>query len=397
MYKGRWMNFDLTAQELAFRDDLRAWLQKNLPEGWGKTVFEPVELSEKIAFLKEWTRKLHAAGYAGLSWPKEYGGGGATLMEQVIFNEEVARCKAPTAYNGIALGMVGPTLIEVGTEEQKQRYLSNMLTCDDIWCQGYSEPGSGSDLASLQTRAMQDGDTFVVNGQKVWTSYAHDAAYCFLLARTDPDVPKHKGLSCLIVDMKSPGIHIRPLKQITGDSEFNEVFFDHVRVPRENLVGELNNGWMVGIGLLMHERATTSILGQANLQTLVRDVLDLARQQRLSQDPVIRQQLAQLHIESEAVKHYGYRSLTKRLRGLPPGPEGSAHRLMLTRLTQRAQELAMQMQGPYAQLMYGSAHAMQDGAWQFGFLRARAATIAGGTAEIQQNIIAERVLGLPKG
>jgi alkylation response protein AidB-like acyl-CoA dehydrogenase len=197
--------------------------------------------------------------------------------------------------------------------------------------------------------------------------------------------------------MKSPGIDIRPLKQITGESEFNEVFFDNVRVPRENLVGELNNGWMVGIGLLMHERATTSILGQANLQTLIRDLLELARQQGSSKDPVMRQRLTRLHIESEAVKHYGYRSLTKRLRGLPPGPEGSAHRLMLTRLTQRAQELAMEMQGPYAQLMHGSSHAIQDGAWQFGFLRSRAATIAGGTAEIQQNIIAERVLGLPKG
>jgi alkylation response protein AidB-like acyl-CoA dehydrogenase len=391
------MNFDLTEQELAFRDDLRAWLEANLPEGWGETVFEPVDLSEKIVFLKAWTRKLHAAGYAGLSWPKEYGGGGATLMEQVIFNEEVARFKAPTAYNGIALGMVGPTLIEVGTEEQKQRYLSKMLTCEEIWCQGYSEPGSGSDLASLQTRAVQDGDTFVVNGQKVWTSYAHDAAFCFLLARTDPDVPKHKGLSCFIVDMKSPGINIRPLKQITGESEFNEVFFDNVRLPRENLVGTLNNGWMVGIGLLMHERATTSILGQANLQTLIRDLLDLARQQGHSKDPVMRQRLTRLHIESEAVKHYGYRSLTKRLRGQPPGPEGSAHRLMLTRLTQRAQELAMEMQGPYAQLMHGSPHAVQEGAWQFGFLRSRSATIAGGTAEIQQNIIAERVLGLPKG
>ena len=391
------MNFDLTEKELTFRDDLRTWLQKNLPDGWGETIFEPVDLQEKIAFLKDWTRKLHAAGYTGLSWPKAYGGAGATLMEQVIFNEDVAHFKAPTPYNGIALGMVGPTLIEVGTEEQKQRYLSKMLTCEDIWCQGYSEPGSGSDLASLQTRATQDGDEFVINGQKVWTSYAHDAAFCFLLARTDPDVPKHKGLSCFIVDMKSPGIDIRPLKQITGESEFNEVFFNNVRVPRENLVGELDNGWTVGIGLLMHERATTSILGQANLQALVRDVIDLARQQGHSKDPVIRQRLTRLYTESEAVKHYGYRSLTKRLRGLPPGPEGSAHRLALTRLTQQAQELAMQLQGPYAQLVHGSSHAIQDGVWQFGFLRSRSATIAGGTAEIQQNIIAERVLGLPKG
>jgi alkylation response protein AidB-like acyl-CoA dehydrogenase len=391
------MNFELTEQEKAFRDNLRQWLKDNLPEGWGKTVFEPVDLHEKIAFLKDWTRKLYAAGYAGLNWPKEYGGGGATLMEQVIFNEEIARFKAPTAYNGIAIGMVGPTLIEVGTEAQKQRYLSKMLNCDEIWCQGYSEPGSGSDLASLQTRAVQDGDEFVINGQKVWTSYAHDAAFCFLLARTDPEVPKHKGLSCFIVDMKSPGIAIHPLKQITGEAEFNEVFFDNVRVPRENLVGALNNGWMVGIGLLMHERATTSILTQANLQVLLKELIELARERGRSDDPVIRQRLAQLYTEGEALKHYGYRNLTKRLRGLPPGPEGSAHRLGLTLLMQRAQELAMELQGPYAQLMHGSAGAVQDGAWQFTFLRSRSATIAAGTAEIQRNIIAERVLGLPKG
>ena len=240
---------------------------------------------------------------------------------------------------------------------------------------------------------MQDGDEFVINGQKVWTSYAHDAAFCFLLARTDPEVPKHQGLSCFIVDMRSPGITIRPLKQITGESEFNEVFYENVRIPRESLVGDLNNGWMVGIGLLMHERATTSIIGQANLQVLIQDVCQLARQQGRSNDPVMRQRLAQLYTESEAIKHYGYRNLTKRLRGLPPGPEGSAHRLALTLLTQRAQELAMELQGPYSQLMHGSARAVQNGAWQFSFLRSRSATIAGGTAEIQKNIIGERVLG----
>lgn len=391
------MDFELTVQEQRFRDALRAWLQEQLPVGWGKTIFEPVELQARIAFLKDWSRKLYAAGYSGLSWPKEYGGAGATLMEQVIFNEEVARVKAPTPYNGIALGMVGPTLIEVGTEAQKQRYLSKMLTCEEIWCQGYSEPGSGSDLASLQTRAVQDGDSFIINGQKVWTSYAHDAAFCFLLARTNPDVPKHKGLSCFIVDMHSPGITIRPLKQMTSESEFNEVFFENVRVPRENLVGELDNGWMVGIGLLMHERATTSILGQANVQVLIQDLCALAQQRGRSQEPVIRQRLAHLYTESEAVKYYGYRCLTKRLRGLPPGPEGSAHRLALTRIVQRAQELAMELEGPYAQLMHGSAWSIQDGTWQFSFLRSRSATIAGGTAEIQLNIIGERVLSLPKG
>jgi alkylation response protein AidB-like acyl-CoA dehydrogenase len=391
------MDFEFTEQEKCFRDTLRQWLQEHLPPGWGKTVFEPVDLHARIVFLKDWTRQLYAAGYAGLSWPKEYGGAGATLMEQVIFNEEVARCKAPTPYNGIALGMIGPTLIEVGTEAQKQRYLAKMLTCEEIWCQGYSEPGSGSDLASLQTRAVQDGDTFIMNGQKVWTSYAHDAAFCFVLSRTDTTVPKHQGLSCFIVDMHSPGVTIRPLKQITGESEFNEVFFDNVRVPRENLVGEINNGWMVGIGLLMHERATTSILGQANVQVLIQELLDLARQRGRHLEPVIRQRLAQLYAENEAVKYYGYRCLTKRLRGLPPGPEGSAHRLALTRIVQRAQEMAMELEGPYAQLMHGSLWAVQDGAWQGSFLRSRSGTIAGGTAEIQLNIIGERVLGLPKG
>src|SRR5713226_9315631 len=333
------MDFELTELEKRFRDNLRQWLQEHLPPGWGKTVFEPVDLHAKIVFLKDWSRKLYAAGYAGLSWPKAYGGAGATLMEQVIFNEEVAHCKAPTPYNGIALGMVGPTLIEVGTEAQKQRYLAKMLTCEEIWCQGYSEPGSGSDLASLQTRAVQDGDEFVINGQKVWTSYAHDAAFCFVLTRTDTTVPKHQGLSCFIVDMHSPGVTIRPLKQITGESEFNEVFFENVRVPKANLLGPLNQGWQVLVSTLMHERFGIGETIGGTEQTLAQ-LVEIARGaivdgRSAAEDDEIRQQLAQFAIEVAAKKYNGLRSLTRRLKGLLPGPEASISKLVSTDLGQR--------------------------------------------------------------
>lgn len=390
------MDFNWSQDEEDFRQEVRAFLQAELPEGWGVTQFWDPDDDSQFEFAHEFTKKLGQKNWLAVAWPKEYGGLEWPFWKQFIFNEELATADAPIVGRN-ATRFLGPSIFRYGTAEQIQQHIPGILNGETIWCQGYSEPNAGSDLASLQTRAVQDGDEFVVNGQKVWTSNAHDAAFCFLLARTDPDVPKHKGLSCFIVDMKTPGITVKPLRQITGEAEFNEVFFENVRVPRENLVGKLNNGWMVGIGLLMHERATASILNQANVQTLVKDLVALAKLQGRASDPVIRQRLAQLYTEAECVKHFGYRNLTKRLRGLPPGPEGSAHRLGLTLLTQRAQDLAMELQGPYSQLMPGTEHAVQEGAWQYSFLRSRSATISAGTAEIQRNIIAERVLGLPKG
>src|SRR5712671_852043 len=342
------MDFELTEQEKRFRDNLRQWLQAHLPPGWGKTIFEPVDLHDKIVFLKDWSRQLYEAGYAGLSWPKEYGGAGATLMEQVIFNEEVAHCKAPTPYNGIALGMVGPTLIEVGTEAQKQRYLAKMLTCEDIWCQGYSEPGSGSDLASLQTRAVQDGDEFVINGQKVWTSMAHHSQGIFMLARTDPDAPKHRGISYFLVDMQTPGIAVKPLIDMSNGHHFNEVYFENVRVPRSGLLGELHRGWYMATTTLSYERS--GIEGPASAGRYVRLLTQYARETQrhgkpMAEDPLLRQRLGQLATEVEVARALAWRIASIQTKGDIPGPEAPALKVFGSELFQRIAQTGMQMLG----------------------------------------------------
>src|SRR5258705_4678460 len=240
------MDFSFSLEEEQFRQELRGWLHDNRPAGWGSTFRMP-KGQARIAFLRAWQRKLHEGGYLGLSWPKEYGGRGASMIELAIFNEEMARVEAPGPLNVLGLSMAGPTIIVHGTEEQKHRYLPKILDCEEIWCQGFSEPWSGSDVASIRTRAELKGDELVINGQKVWTSMAHIADWCMLLVRTDPDAPKHRGISYVLVDMKSPGITVRPLRQMTGEPEFNEVFFEDVHVPREDLVGQLTNGWGVAI------------------------------------------------------------------------------------------------------------------------------------------------------
>lgn len=257
------MDFDYTPQEEEFRHELRSWLETNPPEGYDPETFDAIDPDVRYGLKFKWQKKLHAANLVGIHWPKEYGGRGATIIEQTLYQQEMARTGSPGFANPLGISLVGPTLMHWGTEEQKQRYIPKILSADEVWCQGYSEPGSGSDLASLQTRAVEDGDSFVVNGQKVWTSYAHKADYCILVTRPDPDAPKHKGLSYLLVDMKSPGITVRPLTQMTGDAEFNEVFLEDVRVPKANIVGEKNQGWHVAVTTLMFERAhfATELLG----------------------------------------------------------------------------------------------------------------------------------------
>jgi alkylation response protein AidB-like acyl-CoA dehydrogenase len=300
--------------------------------------------------------------------------------------------------SGITL--LGPTLMHWGAEEQKQRYLPKVLPADELWCQGYSEPGSGSDLASLQTRAVEDGDHFVVNGQKVWTSWAQHADWIFLLVRTDPAAPKHKGISYLLVDMHSPGITVRPLVQINGDSEFNEVFFEDVRVPKKNIVGELNRGWMVAVTTLMYERVSTSSFYR--FEKLLPQLTDLARRVEIDgrpavEDTAVRQQIAQFAIEAEAVKYNDLRRLTRQLKGQPPGPEGSFSKITSTELNMRIVNFAMELLGPYSILEKGSPFAIDQARWSYRMLGARAGTIAAGTNEIQRGIVGERVLGLPKG
>jgi alkylation response protein AidB-like acyl-CoA dehydrogenase len=301
----------------------------------------------------------------------------------------------------MGLNWVGPSIMTHGTEDHKKRFLHKILTAEEIWCTLYSEPEAGSDMASARTRAVEDGDDFVVNGQKVWTSGGHRADWAVLLARTDPDAPKHRGLSYFLMDMHSPGVTVRPLRQITGHAEFNETFLDDVRIPRSQLLGEKNMGWYVAVGALENERLVgygDYIRHQHTIKRLIKMMQSTERNGRpLSKDPVMRQRLAQLYIESNILRYIGLRSLTHRLRYGRPGPGGSMCYLFGNEFNQRLYELAMQIQGPYQQLMRGSKHAIEHGRWQYSFLAWRGRTIAGGTSEIQRNVIAQRVLGLPRG
>ncbi|MCI0548033.1 MAG: acyl-CoA dehydrogenase [Candidatus Rokubacteria bacterium] len=398
------MDLTLTPEQQSFRDEVRAWLAANLPRDWTENyrASSDVPRPEAYDFLQRWQRKMHEAGLVGLTWPKESGGRGLTFMEDIILQEEMALVKAPPVLNILAIGMAGPTINAYGTEEQKKRYPPRMLSCEEIWCQGYSEPNAGSDLAALQTRAVKDGEHWVVNGQKVWTSLAHIADYMMLLARTDPAAPKHKGITYFLLDMKTPGVTVKPLRQLTGDAEFNEVYFDNVRVHESQILGGLNNGWAVGLTTLMYERLALGFGLQVRLRIALDDLIALARAttrngKPVAADPIVRQKLAQLWIDTEVFKYTGARAVTRLLRGELPGPEASTGKLMWVEGHQRLQELAMEIQGPYAQLMPGSDRAVAGGHWQHTFLRSRANSIEGGTTEIQRNIIGERVLGLPKG
>jgi alkylation response protein AidB-like acyl-CoA dehydrogenase len=381
------VDLTLSESELVFRDQLRAWLAANDP---GR---EPAGDEPAFAFRRAWQQQLHAAGWAGVSWPAEYGGRGATLIEQAIYNEEIVRAKAPQAANVLGLAMGGPTVIAHGTEEQRRRYLPPILSADEIWCQGFSEPDSGSDLASVKTRASRYGDEWVVTGQKVWTTYAHHAKWCMLVARTDGDAAKHQGLTYFLMDMEQDAVQVRPLVQITGEAEFNELFIEEARIPQENIIGGEGNGWAVAITTLMHERATLAFGLQVSVQIALAELIETAQGSRAnghmaSEDPVIRQRLAQLLIEAEVLRLNAYRGLTAIMRQGIPGPEGSLGKWQWSDVNQSLTELAMDIAGPRAMLA--------DHEWTYRFLRARANSIEGGTTEILKNIVAERVLGLPR-
>ena len=398
------MDFTLTPEQITFRDEVRDWLKRNIPRDWIERVRGGADVPrpEAFAFMRDWQRQMYEAGLVGLTWPKEYGGRGLTFMEELSLAEEMALTKAPPILNILGVGMAGPTIVAYGTEEQKKRFPAKILSCEEIWCQGYSEPNAGSDLASLQTRAVRDGDHFVINGQKVWTSLAHMSDWMMLLARTDPAAPKHKGITYFLLDMKTPGVTVKPLRQITGDAEFNEVYFDNVRVHESRVLGGLDNGWQVGMTTLMYERLALGFGLQVRLRIALDGLVDLARATEkngrpASKDPSLRQKLAQLWIDTEAFKYTGARAVTKLLKGELPGPEASTGKMGWVDTHQRLQEVAMDILGPYSQLARGSRWAVADGLWQHSFLRSRANSIEGGTTEIQKNIIGERVLGLPKG
>jgi alkylation response protein AidB-like acyl-CoA dehydrogenase len=387
------MDFSYTKSENEFRRELRSWLAANVPSG-----ALPATLEEEADYLTAWQRKLFDAGWAAVHWPREYGGRGASLTEQAIFQEEMARARAPQMMNRVGINLVGPTLITHGTSAQRSRYLSRILSCEEIWCQLYSEPDAGSDLASLRTRAERAGDVFRVNGQKVWTSYAQFAAFGMLLARTDSAASAHKGISCLIVDMRSPGITIHPLRQITGSAEFSETFFDNTPVPAANLIGDQNAGWSVASTTLAHERGTSFPFKEQVLHRIYADELaDLLRRRGSARQPTLRQQYAARFIDVEIMRLHNCRMMSRLSRGELPGPESSVVKLFWADLTQRLGDLALAALGPAAQLPAGSPRAVADGRWQQRMLWSRCASIAGGTSEIQRNIIAQRILGMPRG
>src|SRR5215211_96738 len=365
------MDFHDTPDEAAFRAELRDWLCAN----W--TEREPSAGLPVVEFHREWSRKLYQAGYVGLTWPKEYGGRGLSPTYQAIYYDETARIGAPGHVGVIGLNMAGPTIIAWGTDEQKARFLSSLLAGDEIWCQGFSEPGNGSDLAGARTRAVRDGDHWVVNGQKVWSSQAHIADWCILVVRTDPDVPKHQGLSYLLVDMHSPGVEVRPLRQITGDPEFNEIFFTDVRVPAGSMLGQPGDGWKVAMTTLLHERGTLSFGLAAALQRNVDLLVDLASKPGLdgkepAEDPLVRDAIAREWIELQALRFTNYRMLSKLLRTGTPGPEGSIAKLVWSESNQRLGKLAVSLQGMCG-LLAGD-DAPDRGYWQYQQLRSRGNT-----------------------
>jgi alkylation response protein AidB-like acyl-CoA dehydrogenase len=392
------MEFRDTPEEAAFRTEIRNFIATEAPPKEQRSGADPFAMGVN----KEWTRKLAARKWIAPAWPVEYGGAGMGVMQQFIFNSELAEARVPRPF-GIAIGFVGPTLIVHGTEEQKKRYLPEILTGEVTWCQGYSEPGAGSDLASLQTRATKDGDDYVINGQKIWTSGGHVSKWMILLARTDPDAPKHRGISYFIVDMKSPGLQVRPLINMADSHEFNEVFFEDVRVPRENLIGEENRGWYLAQTTLSFERSN---IGSAiGARQTVEDLARFAKthiedhKSTLKENPAARAELVERYVEASVATLMSYKIVSIQAKeGIAPGHEASVAKMFSTELNQRIYRTAMKLAGLYGQLDAKSEGpgAPMRGRLKYMYLRSVANTIEGGTSEINRNIIATRGLGLPR-
>jgi alkylation response protein AidB-like acyl-CoA dehydrogenase len=391
------MDLHATREQQAFRAELRGWLEANLPWEYGKGLpprFD--DLAEEVAFLRSWQGKLATGRWVGVAWPEAYGGRGAGPVEHFIVQEELARARAPEMVGRIGINLAGPTLLAHATEEQKARWLPRILSAEELWCQLFSEPGAGSDLASVATRATPVDGGWRLNGQKVWTSYAQFADWGICLARSDPDAPKHKGISYLVVDMHDPGVDVRPLMQLTGDAEFNEVFFSDVFVPNDCLIGPRGEGWRVANSTLSHERGTNPRQLVIHIQ-LLEELLRLAQERGGFDDVRLRQRLAEVYVEVRLFQLHNWRSMSRLARGLEPGPEGSSLKLYWSEMSKRLHDAGLAVLGPAAPLWKGADANPGEGRWQRSWLYYQGASIWAGTNEIQRNIVGERVLGLPRG
>lgn len=388
------MDFDYGPEVEEFRAEVRDWLGENLPAGQEDSIRETFAGDERDTFMRDWEAKLRDAGYIGIAWPKEYGGRGLSTLELLVFNEEMVKARAPQRLNFFGEGLVGPTIMQWGTEDQKKEFLPKILSGEHVWCQGFSEPNAGSDLASLAAKAELDGDEWVITGQKVWTTVAQYANWCFVLARTDPNAKKHEGISYLLVPMDQPGIEVRPLKQMTGDSEFNEVFFDEARCPAENVIGGVNNGWKVAMTTLGFERGGSVTTSYLRFSRELRRVIEIAQKFGKTKDPLVRQRLASHFTEVEIMRFSGYRTLTSVLSGKPPGPESSISKLYWSEYHQRVLKSMMDIRGLDGEIIADDGYELDQ--FQYAYLFGRSEVIYAGTSQIQRNIIGERVLGLPR-
>src|SRR3954447_14167412 len=406
------MDLSYPAEAEQYRKEVRGWLEENLPAGWFDDGFE-MSAEERAAFNEQWPRKLYEGGWICATWPKEYGGKGLTTMEGVVVAEEFARARAPMRADFFGDTLVGPTLLQWGTEEQKREFLPKILRGETRWCQGFSEPNSGSDLASLKTSAVLDGDEWIINGQKVWTTGGHHADYCFLLTRTDPDAPKHKGISYLLVPMRQPGVEVRGIVQPDGTAEFCEVFFDDARCPKDNVVGGVNNGWKVANSTLAFERGMSATTGYRRFEEEWKLMVAAARERGVIGDPDIRQRLAQYYTKVQILRTNGLRSLSTTLMDKKDpsiGALGALNKMFWSEMHKAAMELALDIYGAESLLIDSGPEA---GSWpgamrdkrrdgypvspmMSSFFFSRSETIWGGTSQIQRNIVGERVLGLPK-
>ncbi|MFF2587752.1 acyl-CoA dehydrogenase family protein [Peribacillus butanolivorans] len=394
------MDFSFTTKEEEFRHELRTWLEENLPEGWldGTNKVSKNE-GEYAIFLRNWQRKLYEGGWAAVAWPEKYGGREATLMEEIVYQQEMVRVKAPALVNYVGIHMVAPTLMQIGTEEQKSKYIQKILTGEEVWCQGYSEPNAGSDLSAIQTSAVKDGDRWIINGQKVWTSFGHLADRCFLLARTNRFDKKHKGITVFLLDMNQPGVETRPIIQMDGQHDFNEVYLNDAIAYDAEIVGEVDEGWKVTIALLMHER--TGIGGQVfTLEQQFNELVSLTKELKeddkpLMANPLVRKDMIDLYTRTRGSLLNYYRNLTKTLKNGHPGAEGSMDKLMVSELTKELLSQSISLQGHQGVLWKEDANTANS-YWQDNYLYSFGQTIGGGTSEIQKNTIGERILGLPK-